>query len=206
MRHSTNIKYLYSYCNVQARNQPHFCGEGQRTKIWGPWLHVWFCMYVGWRINLLLLTRISLHSSYPIYFTRCSAVTEKPLGTVPQTSRMWSPKCLKLNYGILCHVSLGCGSLYYVCPSSGECIKLRFYCDGHCDCLPDCSDEDPQRCQVPGGENADTVRGQSVAESAVADSIPGLVFVIIWLLDGVSGQRHLNSRSKSKLFLPRDAL
>ena len=61
---------------------------------------------------------------------------------------------------------LECGSSYYVCPS-GECIKWRFYCNGQCECLPDCSDEDPRRCQVPGGQNADSLNGQSV----VADSI-----------------------------------
>jgi len=58
-------------------------------------------------------------------------------------------------------VCIECGGSYYVCPTSGHCIKWRFYCDGHCNCLPDCSDEDPRRCQVPGGENAYSRRSGS---------------------------------------------
>ena len=71
--------------------------------------------------------------------------------------------------GMYSAVRLECGRSYYSCPSSGECVRWRFYCDGRCDCLPDCSDEDPQRCQVPGGQNANSLKGQSVVH--VADSV-----------------------------------
>ena len=70
-------------------------------------------------------------------------------------------------YCVLDCVCTECGTSYYKCPTSGLCVKWRLYCDGKCDCLPDCSDEDSRRCQVPGGQNADSLKGQSI----VADSI-----------------------------------